>query len=245
MSRELVEQLIVLRNLAGTNRKARKDTALSVLEAAVSIKDLLARELPDLPIERMIPKPKPINFWMTAYDSAAVEAFCRQLIPYARTLRDRNRTDTGDGAVRRVVPATKDVFIVHGHDHGNLLRVRTMLKERFLLNPIILSEQAGKGRSIIEKFEDEAGSAGFAIALLTPDDVVSSSGGIKQARPNVVFELGWFYGRLGRDRVCILCKTGTEIHSDLSGIIRIEFQNSVEEGLIELERELRAAQLVL
>jgi len=59
-----------------------------------------------------------------------------------------------------------------------------------------------------------------------------------QARPNVIFELGWFYGRLSRERVCILFKEGTKIHSDLDGISRIQFQDSVLEKAVEIEREL-------
>ena len=65
-----------------------------------------------------------------------------------------------------------------------------------------------------------------------------------QARPNVIFELGWFYGRLGRDRVCILYRKGTSIPSDLGGIGRGEFTDSVEEKIIEIEAELEAAGLL-
>ncbi len=65
-----------------------------------------------------------------------------------------------------------------------------------------------------------------------------------QARPNVIFELGWMYGRLGRDRVCILFKKGTQIHSDLEGIERIEFNETVEEVVPAIGRELKAAGLL-
>jgi predicted nucleotide-binding protein len=65
-----------------------------------------------------------------------------------------------------------------------------------------------------------------------------------QARPNVIFELGWFYWRLGRDKTCILFKKSTQIHSDLDGINRIEFTTSIQESYLEIERELQAAGLV-
>jgi predicted nucleotide-binding protein len=52
------------------------------------------------------------------------------------------------------------------------------------------------------------------------------------------------YGRLGRDRVCILFKRGTQIHSDLEGIERVEFNESVEEVVSAIERELKAASLL-
>lgn len=136
---------------------------------------------------------------------------------------------------------TKYVFVVHGHDGANLAALCKMLEERFGLNPIVLKEKPGKSRTIIEKFEEEAEPAAFALALLSPDDMVKTEAGTyAQARPNVVFELGWFFGKLGRSNVRILLKKGTEIHSDLNGIDRIEFHDSVEETLIQLERELEA-----
>jgi predicted nucleotide-binding protein len=36
------------------------------------------------------------------------------------------------------------------------------------LNPIILHDQPNKGRTIIEKLEDNAGLANYAFILLTP-----------------------------------------------------------------------------
>lgn len=137
------------------------------------------------------------------------------------------------------------VFIVHGHDELNLLRTKELLRERWALEPVVLSGQPGKGRTIIEKFEDEARRASFAFVLLTPDDVIQKDESeYSQARPNVIFELGWFYGRLGRDRVCILFKEGTQIHSDLDGLSRIQFKDSVAESMAEIESELVEAGLL-
>ena len=142
-------------------------------------------------------------------------------------------------------PATGSVFIVHGHDELNLLRLKELIRDRWRLEPIVLAAKPGKGRTIIEKFEDEAQRVAFAFVLLTPDDVVATeSGSYAQPRPNVVFELGWFYGRLGRNRVCILFKAGTQIHSDLDGISRVQFAESVEEVVDQIERELIEASVL-
>jgi predicted nucleotide-binding protein len=137
------------------------------------------------------------------------------------------------------------VFLIHGHDELNLLRLKELLRERWELEPIVLSAMAGRGRTLIEKFEQEAQSAIFAIAIMTPDDMIAGeSDEYAQARPNVIFELGWFYGRLGRDRVCILLREGTAIHSDLDGIARLEFKSNVTEVAAELHRELTEAGIV-
>ncbi|MCG2575973.1 nucleotide-binding protein [Dechloromonas sp. XY25] len=137
------------------------------------------------------------------------------------------------------------VFIVHGHDELNLLRTKELLRDRWGLEPIVLSGQPGKGRTIIEKFEGEAQRASFAFVLITPDDQIQKDeSGYSQARPNVIFELGWFYGRLGRERVCILFKEGTKIHSDLDGVSRIQFKDSIAESIVEIEAELVEAGLL-
>jgi predicted nucleotide-binding protein len=143
------------------------------------------------------------------------------------------------------IPSGSVVFLVHGHDELNLLRLKEVLATRWKLEPVILSSEAGKGRTIIEKFEGEAARATFAFVLMSPDDQISApQGGYAQSRPNVIFELGWFYGRLGRDRVCILFKKGTHIHSDLDGVSRIEFVASVNEKIEEIERELTTAKVL-
>ena len=65
---------------------------------------------------------------------------------------------------------SKNVFIVHGHDDALKQEVARYI-EKLGLNAIILAEQANQGRTIIEKFEAHAEQAGFAIVLLTPDDL--------------------------------------------------------------------------
>ena len=87
--------------------------------------------------------------------------------------------------------------------------------------------------------------AAFAFVIFTPGDAIEKGeAGYSQARPNVIFEIGWFYGRLGRERVCILFKKGTKIHSDIEGVSRIEFGNSVTEKIDEIEKELMGGHLL-
>jgi predicted nucleotide-binding protein len=172
-----------------------------------------------------------------------VVLLCDQLLDMLRTKPVVKSTSTTP--VNRITPQSRTVFIVHGHDEVNLLRLRSLLKDRFALVPVILMDEPSVGQTIIEKFERAATEAAFCLVMMTPDDQVSSrQGQATQARPNVIFELGWFYGRLGRSRVCILAKRGTSVHSDLSGIVRIEFIENVEEAIHSLEKELRQAGLV-
>lgn len=124
-----------------------------------------------------------------------------------------------------IAPDSKKVFLVHGHDNEAKEGTARFL-ERLGLQPIVLHEQPNSGRTIIEKFENYSGDIAFAVVLLTPDDfggVVSTPDVRKpRARQNVIMELGYFMGRLGRFRVCALHKGGVELPSDYQGILYIE-----------------------
>lgn len=143
-------------------------------------------------------------------------------------------------------PKTKSVFVIHGHDEMNRLRLENMLRADFGLIPIVILSKPGQSQTTIEKFEKEAETCSYAISLLTPDDSVSnrSSGTCEQARPNVIFEAGWFAGRLGRERVLVLLKEGTKIHSDFEGINQLRFRESVEEKYRDIQAELEVAGLI-
>ena len=137
---------------------------------------------------------------------------------------------------------TKKVFIIHGHDEINLLRLEKLLRKEFNLIPVIQKEAPQSGRTLIEKFEALAQDISYAFALITSDDIIiNGNNKYSQARPNVIFELGWFYGKRGRQRVSLIFKKGTKIHSDLDGIGRIEFNKNVEEKVTDIRNELRAA----
>ncbi len=180
---------------------------------------------------------------VTAFDRDMAKA--ESLLTDALAEIDALEGERGQPAPPTSATRGNAVFIVHGHDEGNLYRLRDLIAGRFGLQPVILKWQAGIGRAMIEKFEQEAGQCGYAFALLTPDDQIQAPDGqYTQARPNVVFELGWLYAHLGRSRVVILLKDGTKLHSDLEGISRIGFRDSIEEKVLEIERELMAVGLI-
>jgi len=158
---------------------------------------------------------------------------------------ERSTTTTESSHLTRNIPKTRVVFIIHGHDETNVLRLERLVEKKWALKAKVLSNEPYGGRTTIEKFEDEAQDAQFAFALLTPDDFVQvGNGPYYQARPNVLLELGWFYGRLGRANVCILLREGTKLPSDLDGIGRVQFKSNVEERLGEIEKELKNAGLL-
>jgi predicted nucleotide-binding protein len=119
---------------------------------------------------------------------------------------------------------SKKVFIVHGHDEAMKSSVARVL-EQLGLEPIILHEQPNCGQTIIEKFS-EYSDVGFAVVLLSPDDLAWSDQDEQKrelrARQNVIFEMGFFIGTLGRDRVMPLARQSKEkfeLPSDYAGVV--------------------------
>jgi len=114
------------------------------------------------------------------------------------------------------------IFVVHGQNSAVKLEVAEFVEKVIGERPVILHEQADEGsRTIIEKFEDHASSSGYAIVILTADDVGGPKGGgtSPRARQNVVFEFGYFVARLSRRRVVALYEEGVELPSDVSGVL--------------------------
>ena len=138
-----------------------------------------------------------------------------------------------------------EVFIVHGHDEAAKYAVARFVA-KFDIEPIILDEQVNRGQTIIDKFEEHADKAGFAIVLLTPDDVGASKDGTDEPKPrarqNVILELGYFLYGLGRERVCVLYKEGVELPSDIHGILYVLMDNS-DGWQLKLGQEMQAAGL--
>lgn len=156
----------------------------------------------------------------------------------------KNKSENTMSEVKKIdSEKQKDIFIVHGRNHSLKEEVARFI-EKLKLNPVILHEQPNKGRTIIEKFIEHS-DVGFSIILLTPDD----KGGLVEdsieeyklrARQNVIFELGYFIGKLGRGRVCALYMPGVEIPSDYSGILFIKV-DSLGNWRLQLAKEIKSS----
>ncbi len=144
-----------------------------------------------------------------------------------------------------IVPQGKKVFIIHGHSDEAAISLQLLLEKEFKLQSVILKDIANSGDSVIEKFELHARDCGYAFAIITSDDqVTKDKKTYLQARPNVLFELGWFFGRYGRSRVCLLQQVGTQVPSDLGGIVSLEFDKKVQDVFLDIRKELKAVNLI-
>ncbi|MER8503305.1 MULTISPECIES: nucleotide-binding protein [unclassified Mesorhizobium] len=138
-------------------------------------------------------------------------------------------------------PKSRKVFVVHGRDKSSLNEVEVFLR-RLKLEPIILHRSANAGRSLLTKFQEVAEGASFAVVLMMPEDVGGLAGATpgKRARQNVVFELGFFIGKLESKNVCALMGEGVERPSDFDGIGYVSFGDG-KNWERELAKELRGA----
>jgi predicted nucleotide-binding protein len=138
---------------------------------------------------------------------------------------------------------TSKVFLVHGHDHGSKEMVARYLS-KLGLEPIILHEQPDQGRTIIEKFEHHS-DVSCAIAILTADDLAASKDEPEKqesrARQNVIFELGFFIGYLGRKNTFALLQKGVSKPSDMDGVLYLPMDEDT--WRLKLVGELKAAGL--
>jgi predicted nucleotide-binding protein len=143
----------------------------------------------------------------------------------------------------------KKVFIVHGHDERLKNQLEIFLTE-IGLEPVILHRKPDEGLTVIEKFEKHS-DVGYAFILLTPDDISYSASEENtpdeekkremRARQNVIWEFGFFVGRLGRNKVCCLYKEGVTLPTDIHGMLYKKITDRVEEVAFAILKDLRAA----
>lgn len=176
----------------------------------------------------------------TPHEIAAV--VCRGTPPYAtvafspRSQSDRLAFSIGESDEEVLVLEAeymamldRRVFIVHGRDPDAFNALKAFLLENGL-TPVSLQEQPDNRLSfVMAKFEQYSDVA-FAVVLLTPDDVGSLASEkvdiSDRARQNVILELGYFIGRLGYEKVCLIQKGQVEFPSDLSGVLYLQMDAS-------------------
>lgn len=116
------------------------------------------------------------------------------------------------------------VFVVHGRSDAPRLEVELLIHRATDQTPVVLAAQPNQGATLIEKLEAylNPSESSFAVILMTGDDLgrLNDEGEVDRprARQNVVLELGFAMGVLGRRRVAILHDDGVELPSDIHGV---------------------------
>lgn len=155
---------------------------------------------------------------------------------YLEELKDNDVTPDNEATQDNSISKSK-VFVVHGHDEALKQEVARIVEKQGL-EAIILSEQANHGKTIIEKFEENT-DVGAAICLFTGDDYGKAKDvedDNLRARQNVVFEAGYFMGKLGRENVILIANPEIELPSDLQGVV----YTNEKSWQIDVLKELKA-----
>jgi hypothetical protein len=153
--------------------------------------------------------------------------------------------EPGDLGAGEAEPQEGDprVFVVHGHDEAVREKLVRQLEKAGRHDVVVLHEKASRGKTIIEKLEQNAKRSDYAVVLLTGDDVGASAKDAEKlqprARQNVVFELGYFVGALGRSHVAVLYEENVELPSDYAGVVYIPLGD--ETWRFKLLQELKDA----
>ncbi|MBF0566063.1 MAG: nucleotide-binding protein [Nitrospirae bacterium] len=151
------------------------------------------------------------------------------------------------------VAHSRKIFVVHGHDEIAKTNLEIFLN-KIGLEPVVLHRQADEGLTVIEKFEKHS-DVGYAFILLTPDEIAYLKAEASKpddqrkteyrARPNVIFEFGYFVGKLGRSRVCCLYTGDVSLPSDIHGWIYKKFDKSIDEIKYDIIEELKKAKYAI
>lgn len=123
----------------------------------------------------------------------------------------------------------KKVFVVYGRTKEIKIEVENFLR-KIDLTPVILSDVADNGETIIENIESNIKDCCYGIVIYTPDD----EGKLKEddtsyelrARQNVIFEHGYLCGLLTRKRVSIIENGVSEKPSDILGLKYIKYDEN-------------------
>jgi predicted nucleotide-binding protein len=183
-------------------------------------------------------------FLMTTREKKMTELVAKAMQTGARFFFDKNSDQFQEELNYQIeeflMERRNNIFISHGHSEVLKLKLKDFISNRLHRNAIILADQPSRGLTVVEKLEQVSEKCCFAIVMMTKDDE-QKEGGLR-ARQNVVHELGFFQGKYGRKNVVLLAETGVETFSNISGIVRIEFDAQHFETAFEpLRIEIEAA----
>lgn len=130
-----------------------------------------------------------------------------------------------------LVNTTRDKIRVFIISSAEALDVARIIQNAFAYDPfttVIWTDGVFKvANYTLQSLEDEVDNSDFAIAIAHADDLTDSRGKAWPApRDNVIFELGLFMGRLGKERAILMepRDEGVKLPSDLAGITTIPYR---------------------
>jgi hypothetical protein len=132
------------------------------------------------------------------------------------------------------------IFISHGRS-PDWHKAQAYIERDIKIETLELAQEANRGRTVLQKLNEEANRCSYAVIVMTGDDEVGE-GGHPRVRENVMHEIGFFQGKYGLANVCLLYEEGTNIPSNIHGLVYIPYPKGyVDATFGALRRELEAA----
>jgi hypothetical protein len=183
------------------------------------------------------------------YDGLNQKDTCGKCKGFGVILRSSPIQQTFPSVEGKVTTASRSgtIFLVHGHNTNVRDSIHLYLTEELKLRVKVMAAEAHGGRTLPEKFEEIAKECSFAVFLMTADDRLLTHGGIeiRRARQNVVLEVGYFWGALGRRKhVAFLADRDLDLPTDIQGVGWIPITTDLGQTKLNLRKELEEAGLV-
>ncbi len=100
------------------------------------------------------------------------------------------------------------------------------------------------GQVLYEEIKRACDKSHAAIFMVTKDDtqVISANSFRQTPRDNIIFEYGYFSGRIGIEKTILVVEADTKVPSDLGGILYVHMadRNNLGNVKVELEKALRS-----
>jgi hypothetical protein len=200
---------------SGLSALRRRKVMIPIPGFGGSAKDLL--EIPEID-RTVVDKIRNLDFESDDWEKMLTTTIRSVLNAFPRVLIIHGRGDSGEELKKRIIDASTPEGTLHG-----------------LADPEIMNLAGSGAVAVPNVFEDLASRVSAAIVIVTADDIGGFARGQGnetvpataltlevRARENVWVEVGWFWGRLGRERIFLWLKDIVKIPSDLQGVARTE-----------------------
>ncbi len=229
-------QKVVSSRVTGPGRYFDPPSVLEYFEQFQKLVDDLKKSLPELYSDipsRGIPKSSgTTDFEGRGYIEVSHLLTLLRDITYIFEVRSNSRV----GEVIEEKP--QRIFISHGKSK-DWHSVQAFIEKDLKIETLELAQEPSKGRSVLQKLVDESNNCSFAVIVMTGDDEIK--GDAPRARENVMHEIGFFQGKFGLENVCILYEEGTNIPSNIHGLVYVPFPKGyIDATFGALQREIKA-----
>ena len=188
----------------------------------------LYSDLPDVDL----PKPIGQSGNDSIYEKSSIDILVNTL-DYILEFRANMRI----GENRDSKEKTNRIFLSHGRS-TEWYKTQAFLERDLGHSTLELAQEPNLGRTILQKLWEESQKCSVAIIVMTGDDLID--GDEIRARENVMHEIGFFQGLYGLNNIVLLHEEGTNIPSNIHGLVYIPFpKDTVEATFGAVSRELK------